>query len=130
MIELVKSLFARRQGVRWPSADAEARVSLGAGFLDDASPGWHRKVDTDKVDLFSASKCVLGQVYGSFTRGIHLSGFYGYAGGVGRNIGDYGFATKGIGYGDLEAEADDLKLAWRLAVETRRAADDVAGETA
>lgn len=129
MIELVKSLFARRVDVGWPSADAEARVSLGAGFLDDAAPGWHRKVDMGAIDLFSARKCVLGQVYGGFVSGLRQSGFR--VGQVGwRDIADYGFAMRPVAWDQMKADADDLKLAWRLAVETRRAADDVAGETA
>jgi hypothetical protein len=43
-------------------------VWTAARRLDRVAPGWYNKVDTTILDLRSDSRCVLGQVYGSFTQ--------------------------------------------------------------
>lgn len=49
------------------------RIAKGAVFLDERQPGWRRRVDLDKLDLFSLDDCVLGQVYGG-SRGVTKAG--------------------------------------------------------
>lgn len=39
-------------------------VQRGAALLDQAMPGWHDRIDTDRLDLRFTDRCVLGQLYG------------------------------------------------------------------
>lgn len=43
---------------------ARERVERGAALLDRYRPGWDQSVNLTDLDLGSASRCVLGQVYG------------------------------------------------------------------
>lgn len=45
----------------------EARVARGAAWLDEVQPGWERRIDLSKLELRSACRCVLGQLYGTFS---------------------------------------------------------------
>lgn len=52
----------------WPLCAAR-----GAALLDVARPGWHDEIDTNTLDINSATRCVLGQLYGYWTEGLfHL----------------------------------------------------------
>lgn len=46
------------------------RVGHGAALLDAQKPGWALEVLPAYIDLTSQSACVLGQVYGSFAKGM------------------------------------------------------------
>lgn len=45
-------------------ASPQKRVARGARWLDENKPGWAMTVDPDRLDLGSATSCVLAQVYG------------------------------------------------------------------
>lgn len=49
---------------------AQARVNKGIRLLDKVNPNWFNKIDLDNFDLGDAAHCVLGQVYGNFTRAV------------------------------------------------------------
>jgi hypothetical protein len=39
------------------------RVARGAALLDEKLPGWHERIDLDRLDLASSCDCVLGQEF-------------------------------------------------------------------
>lgn len=44
-------------------------AAAGAAYLDDHDPGWHDRIDLDRLALVSCSRCVFGQLYGSYDAG-------------------------------------------------------------
>ena len=50
------------------------RVALGARILDEKCPGWREKIDLANFALTGCRQCVLGQLYGLYTNGIHELG--------------------------------------------------------
>lgn len=52
------------------TSDIAERVEAGAAFLDERHPGWVDDIDTEKLDLIDCRVCVLGQLFGSFSRGL------------------------------------------------------------
>lgn len=42
------------------------RVKKEAKNLDKHVPGWHDRIDLDKLNMFSPEDCVIGQLYGYF----------------------------------------------------------------
>lgn len=46
--------------------NTEELVRNAAAFLDEAVPGWWKRVKVDILDMSSTSKCVLGQLYGDY----------------------------------------------------------------
>lgn len=58
---------------KWESASMNElleRVERGARFMDIFQPDWYVRVDTDYLDLSHPRECVLGQLYGSFGKGL------------------------------------------------------------
>lgn len=49
---------------------AYSRAEAGAGFLDERTPGWDRQIDLDTLALHSNDRCLLGQLYDSYHRGL------------------------------------------------------------
>jgi hypothetical protein len=47
------------------------RAAAGAALLDQQRPGWHHRVDGDRLDLEDWRSDVLGQLFGSFGAGLH-----------------------------------------------------------
>lgn len=48
----------------------EARVARGVALLDAFDPGWRARVDVGRLAMSSQTDDVLGQLYGSYTRGF------------------------------------------------------------
>ncbi len=44
----------------------EKRVEAGAAYLSVVHPHWYKHVDLNILDLGSAQKCILGELYGDF----------------------------------------------------------------
>lgn len=49
-------------------------VSEAAAFLDEKLPGWHLKIDVNKLDMQLGTRCILGQCYESWLKGCRLLG--------------------------------------------------------
>jgi hypothetical protein len=49
---------------------AEERVSRGVKWLDFNVPEWRSKVSVLELDILSFCKCVIGQLFGSFSMAI------------------------------------------------------------
>lgn len=45
------------------------RVGRGAALLDERSPGWFRRIDTDRLHIASSTQCVLAQLYTGYDLG-------------------------------------------------------------
>lgn len=60
-------------------------VRKGAELLDEQRPGWHRRINLNMLDVGSPTRCVLGQCYGGYYKGLaklglesgHTHGFVG-----------------------------------------------------
>lgn len=44
----------------------EEAAADGAAFLDEHHPGWWKQIDPDDLELNDCSRCVIGQLLGSF----------------------------------------------------------------
>ncbi len=55
-------------------ADASARVAKGAARLDIVRPEWWTAIDLGSLNIRAYSACVLGQVFGSYDRGLRVLG--------------------------------------------------------
>ncbi len=93
---------------------ARCRVRQGVTALNEEhGPGWLVKVDLDQLDIASESRCVLGQVYGSYGRGAKRMGL------TDRGCGELGFQDDdGVPYSALivawQREIVRLRRAERL----------------
>jgi hypothetical protein len=45
---------------------ARRRVAAGATLLDARQPDWFSRLDVGRLDLHSACRCIVGQVYGDY----------------------------------------------------------------
>lgn len=52
------------------------RVAFRAAVrrLNRVAPGWHDRVDPDRLDMMCADRCVLGQVFGDYCDGLTALG--------------------------------------------------------
>jgi hypothetical protein len=54
-----------------PSNVAE-QVSNGVDLLDRFIPNWRKLIDTDELDLASVRWCILGQIFGGYSKGAEI----------------------------------------------------------
>jgi hypothetical protein len=86
------------------------RAAAGASFLDQQSPGWHRQMDTGSLNIARSDRCALGQLYGSYHRGLQVTG-------TASRSAELGFAASGsTGNPD---EYTRLTQAWVREIESR-----------
>lgn len=92
------------------------RVAAGAGLLDEHAPGWADRIDIDRLNISLCSRCVLGQLYGDYFRGLDAIPAIGTSG---DEVGpaDYGFFHTDEGW---FPEDDELTAAWRALIEQRQ----------
>ena len=57
----------------------QERVARGARWLDEVSPGWRDAVALGSLDLSSATRCLLGQVFAEAAADEHMTSGYEYA---------------------------------------------------
>ena len=51
------------------------RIENGMRYLDSVDPGWERKVDVNRLQMWSSHLCVLGQTQGSYDLHMIENGF-------------------------------------------------------
>lgn len=51
------------------------RVKKGAAILDQKFPDWIWRINIDELDIQNSKYCVLGQLFGSYTKGLKKIGF-------------------------------------------------------
>lgn len=101
------------------SLTARHAVQLGAALLDKGiGTVWAENLDLDILDLSDPYKCVLGQTFGSFSKGLdHLFPQNGYL----DVITSHGFDVSVFAaLADRPAAYADLTEAWREEVIARR----------
>ncbi len=49
-------------------------AACGARFFDRSVPGWHTKIDVEKLDINNTDDCIAGQIYGSYKKAVELLG--------------------------------------------------------
>lgn len=52
--------------------DIPQRVERGAQVLDLHVPGWELKIDAENLEMSSCARCVLGQTFGGYVRGLEV----------------------------------------------------------
>lgn len=51
-------------------SDLMDRVTKGGTLLDSLTPGWDEEIDVPMLNIESDHDCTLGQIFGSFRRGV------------------------------------------------------------
>lgn len=77
------------------------RVKAGAELLDKHRPGWADQIDTPALQIESADRCVLGQVFGDYAGGLDkledvIWEWNGKTGAYDRDPADFGFCEPAI----------------------------------
>jgi hypothetical protein len=62
-------------------------VESGAALLDERLPGWRDHIDPNSLDLSGCEECILGQLFGDYSKGVELLGI--------KSPGKYGFIQRG-----------------------------------
>ena len=104
----------------------EARVRLGAAFLDEKKPGWwdgkkRKKINLELLDMGSPCRCVLGQLSGE--RMIIGSPTPYAVGATSVGISPSSTASDALGfsvYGHNDERYPSLTRRWREEIENRR----------
>jgi len=87
------------------------RAARGAEFMDRVRPGWFNEIRLDDLEMLSLKDCILGQIYGSYSRGLLTVGLNSLWMPV-----RYGFAL-------VLVFSWRLTRAWRREIEQRRVQD-------
>ena len=78
------------------------RVAMGADLLDLKMPGWRDRIRVSALDMGACRRCILGQLFGVYVRGV------------------WALRCNGHGYGFLATSAEESKLLpiyWRRQLE-------------
>lgn len=110
------SLTITRDEPRDPAARMAAeRVALGAALLSSRKPDWRNRINLNTLDIKSAHCCPLGQLYGSYARGLEKL-FDGDSNAARK----HGFiANRGNGQGAYDDESALLQEAWVAEIRKR-----------
>jgi hypothetical protein len=88
----------------------------GAELLDRRSTGWAERIDLQELEMWDCTRCILGQVFGDYVRGL---------GGLGICLGyPYGFDRPPGGESD---DYDTMAAAWRAEIRKRLPRPERAG---
>lgn len=92
------------------------KVQNGSNLLDRVRPGWRDEIDLDTLDIGSLDCCVMGQLYGSYTRGLDALGLTGKATAHGFSLG-MGLIRE-FPAGAWKEKYEVLTDEWKLALST------------
>lgn len=74
---LASFLFSRRSPALEPvliagtsTQSVPARIRRGVAFFDAYVPDWYKRVNPSTLDIQNVEKCILGQLYGCYWRGL------------------------------------------------------------
>ncbi len=102
-------------------------VRNGTLLLDSTHPGWYNKVDLNSLKMNVCSRCVLGQLYEGYTKGLYelgLGGMYDVASKDHLVICSFGFDVPvGGGIRERAREFEILRKLWVTAIKKRRTDD-------
>ncbi len=51
-------------------AKLNSKAAYGACFFDRLCPGWHAKIDTEKLDINNTDDCIVGQLFGDYKTAV------------------------------------------------------------
>jgi hypothetical protein len=89
--------------MEWAEEERRERIGRGVALLDAKVPGW--VVDRARLSVGSLDRCVLGQVFGNFDRGLQVLGLTWSQGDR------YGFVSDGW------EDYADLTESWRAVLD-------------
>lgn len=113
---MVDLRFWRKHKVLPIPVEVQEAAARGAALLDAHRQGWWQLIDGNTLDLLHPFRCVLGQVYGSYLRGLRAVGMLNESA---VNVEDFGFCpTTQPGSPEL------LRRAWVAEVAKRQAVAD------
>lgn len=84
-------------------------VAAGVDLLDTYDPKWFEKINTETLDMSNEDDCILGQLFGDYSRGLDELGIYGP---------DYGLDL--ILADDYLVNWAELEILWLAAINERR----------
>lgn len=95
-------------------------VERGAVLLDIRNPGWFNRIDCANLDIGSGRRCIIGQLYGSYSDGYDVI-FPNNAWGslVSKSAINHGFYPQ---TDNLIFELSGLNAEWREVIAKRRLA--------
>lgn len=131
LFERIRAWWRRRRTRRITPDQARERVQQGAAYLDDVDPGWHRRIDSEILELGDGKHCILGQLHGEFRLGLGRSNLISMSSAPRASLSPvaYGFkCVENVPEAWQAYDYDLLNEAWRQAVRARQDADPVLNE--
>jgi hypothetical protein len=127
-LERVRAWWRGRRAQQITPERARERVQRGAGYLDGVDPEWHRRVDSETLELDDGRHCVLGQLHGEFRLGLGRSDLISMSSAPRTSLSPVAYGFKCVTNVPEEWQAYDYELlneAWKEAVRTRQENDPV-----
>jgi len=88
----------------------QGSVEAGANLLDKGYPGWDKRIKLAELNMKSLTRCILGQVYGHYNRGL-----------AGLDISMYTSAKLGFtSFSDDHESFHRLRAEWKKLIKKRR----------
>jgi hypothetical protein len=126
LLASVLAWFRHRRTRQVTPERARRRAGRGAAYLDDADPGWHRRLDAGALSLDDGRSCVLGQLHGSFRAGLGRARLFNVGSAPRASLSPVAYGFHCVRTGDEEAERRDyafLNRAWLKEVRRRQEED-------
>lgn len=93
----------------------QERVANGVVLLDEKRPGWDSIVRLDDFNLWDGEKCILGQLFNSYARGVVILNLNFESTAM-----DYGFNAPATSVHAREVEMYALESEWSYVIAERR----------
>lgn len=126
LLERVRDWWQARRTQQITPEAVRKRVQRGATYLDDFDPGWHRRVDSETLELDDGQHCILGQLHGEFRLGLGRSHLISMSSAPRASLSPVAYGFKCVENVPEDWQALDYELlntAWSKAVRTRQEAD-------
>lgn len=126
LLERVRDWWESRRTQQITPEAVRERVERGAAYLDDADPGWHRRVDSETLELDDGRHCILGQLHGEFRLGLGRSHLISMSSAPRASLSPVAYGFKCVENVSDDWQARDYELlneAWKDAVRTRQETD-------
>jgi hypothetical protein len=127
-LERIRAWWQGRRTKQITPGRARERVQRGAEYLDGVDPEWHRRVDSETLELDDGRHCVLGQLHGEFRLGLGRSDLISMSSAPRTSLSPVAYGFKCVTNVPEEWQAYDydlLNAAWKEAVRTRQESDPV-----
>jgi hypothetical protein len=128
LFERLQEWWRGRRTQRISPEQVRERVQRGAEYLDDVDPEWHRRVDSETLELGDGRHCILGQLHGEFRLGLGRSHLITMSSAPRASLSPVAYGFKCVENVPDAWQAYDYELlneAWKEAVRTRQENDPV-----